>query len=175
MCYIVLIIILTLCQQMKIMQHIQQIQRTVWLLLFTIMVAAAGAQKPAADKKLYAEIAHMDSVLFTAFNSKNLEAFKNIFDKDLEFYHDKGGLSNYAANIEASKSMFARVPDLHRTLLAGSLEVYPIPGYGAIQVGIHRFCHRENGKDDCGNFKFLHIWKQTPEGWKLARVVSYDH
>jgi hypothetical protein len=35
--------------------------------------------------------------------------------------------------------------------------------------------HIENGKDDCGTFKFLQIWKHTADGWKLARVVSYGH
>jgi len=44
-----------------------------------------------------------------------------------------------------------------------------------MQVAAHKFCHTENGKPDCGTFKFVHIWKQTPKGWKIARVVSYGH
>ncbi|MNC99919.1 hypothetical protein D3C83_183680 [compost metagenome] len=53
--------------------------------------------------------------------------------------------------------------------------MYPIPGYGAMEVGVHRFCHVENGKEDCGNFKFVHIWQKKDGQWKITRVVSYDH
>jgi hypothetical protein len=62
-----------------------------------------------------------------------------------------------------------------RDLVPGSVEVYPIHGYGAIEVGAHRFCHEEGGRDDCGSFRFLDIWQQTNGAWKVTRVVSYDH
>jgi hypothetical protein len=77
--------------------------------------------------------------------------------------------------MENTKNLFSRVPDLKRQLIPGSTEVYPINGFGAVQIGSHRFCHKEAGKDDCGTFKFVHLWKKTPEGWKLSRVVSYNH
>jgi hypothetical protein len=127
------------------------------------------------SKELYDTIAHMDSVLFDAFNNRDLEVVKTIFSTDVEFYHDKGGLSNYDQTIESSKRLFDQNNGLRRTLIPGSLEVYPIKDYGAIQIGVHKFCHKENGKDDCGVFKFLHVWQRTAAGWKLARVISYDH
>lgn len=124
---------------------------------------------------LYNEIAHMDSVLFNAFNSQDAKTIGNIFDKSLEFYHDKGGLSNYAQNVEATKNLFAANNGLKRKLVEGSLEVYPINNYGAIQTGEHTFCHKENGRDDCGTFKFMHVWQKKDGVWKITRVVSYDH
>ncbi|HLK26972.1 MAG TPA: nuclear transport factor 2 family protein [Puia sp.] len=124
---------------------------------------------------LYKEIFHMDSVLFNAFNSHDLEKLKFLFSEDLEFYHDKGGLTNYTQNMQAFKEMALQTHDLKRELVSGSLEVYPINNYGAVEIGVHRFCHVENGKDVCGSFKFVHVWKKTNDGWKLARVVSYDH
>jgi hypothetical protein len=33
-------------------------------------------------------------------------------------------------------------------LVPGSLEVYPIPGYGAMQIGAHTFCHIEDGSNN---------------------------
>jgi len=57
----------------------------------------------------------------------------------------------------------------------GSLEVYPIKNYGAIEVGSHRFCHDENGRTECGTFKFLHVWRKTGTTWRLSRIVSYAH
>ena len=40
--------------------------------------------------------------------------------------------------------MFANMPDIRRDMV-GSLGVYPIKDFGAIEVGTHRFCHKENG------------------------------
>ena len=45
----------------------------------------------------------------------------------------------------------------------------------AIEIGAHRFCHREKGRITCGTCRFVHVWKQTDQGWKIARVVSYGH
>jgi hypothetical protein len=117
----------------------------------------------------------MDSVLFNAFNSRDTAKFKTLFTDDLEFYHDKGGLTGYTFSIESLKRTAASNTDLKRELIPGSLEVYPVKDYGAVQIGMHRFCHTENGKPDCGTFKFVHIWKKEKGEWKISRVVSYDH
>ena len=143
-----------------------------FLQLFLTLSTGVFAQ---SDKVLYNEIAHMDSVLFNAYNTQDIETIKKLFTDDLEFYHDKGGLSFYNQNIEAFKNHFERTEKIHRTLVAGSLEVYPIKDYGAIEVGSHTFCHKENGKDDCGTFKFVHVWQKKDGMWKISRVVSYDH
>ncbi len=55
------------------------------------------------------------------------------------------------------------------------MSIYPIPDYGAIQVGRHRFCHPENGAMDCGVFEFMHIWRKEGETWRITKVVSYGH
>ncbi len=93
----------------------------------------------------------------------------------MEFYHDKGGLTNYAQNMAAFKNTASANTDLRRDLIPGSLEVYEVKDFGAMQIGKHRFCHTENGKPDCGTFKFVHIWKKNNGEWKISRVVSYDH
>ena len=147
-------------------------------LLFVILFFLGfrgAAQNSVEDESLTRQILHMDSVLFNAFNAQDLERLKAVFSKDLEFYHDKGGLSDYEKNMESSRQLFRNVPDLRRQLMPGSTEVYPIKDFGAVQIGTHRFCHKEAGKDDCGTFKFVHLWKKTSEGWKLSRVISYDH
>ena len=117
----------------------------------------------------------MDSVLFTAFNNRDLKTFSSLFSKDLEFYHDKGGLTDYNHTVEFLKTTTAKRNSLKRELVNGTLEVYPINGYGAIQIGLHRFCHLEAGQQDCGTFKFIHIWKKVNNEWKVTRILSYDH
>ena len=59
--------------------------------------------------------------------------------------------------------------------MPGSLEVFPIKNYGAMEVGVHRFCHVEQGKEECGTFRFVHVWRRTDRKWQIARVVSYGH
>jgi hypothetical protein len=64
---------------------------------------------------------------------------------------------------------------LRRDLVKGSLEVYPVKDYGAIETCLHKFCHVENGKDDCGTFKNVMVWQKKDGQWKVTRVISYDH
>lgn len=129
------------------------------------------------SKELYDTIAHMDSIMFDAFNAHDLEKIRITFSEDLEFYHDKGGLADYKQTMENLKDLFERnkTTGLRRDLVKGTLEVYPIKDYGAVETGLHTFCHNENGKQDCGTFKFLHIWQKKGGQWKVTRVVSYDH
>jgi len=142
----------------------------------TINLANAQSQSDSiANLGLYNEITHMDSIVFNAFNTRNVDKFKTLFTEDLEFYHDKGGLTNYEHTIDFLKNTAEINNQLKRELVKGSLEVYPIPGYGAMEIGEHTFCHIENGKQECGTFKFVHIWQKKNGEWKISRVVSYDH
>lgn len=134
----------------------------------------AKPYKP-VSQALYDTIMHMDSMLFNAFNAHDPDKMAKIFSEDLEFYHDKDGLNKYEKTMESFRTVLQAIPDINRHYIPGSIEVYPAGDYGAIQTGEHRFCHMENGKPDCGVFKFVHIWKLTADGWKLTRVVSYGH
>jgi hypothetical protein len=129
------------------------------------------------SKELYDTIAHMDSVMFAAFNARDLDKIMALFSDNLEFYHDKGGLDNHQQTREKLKTLFERNQNtgLRRDLVQGSLEVYPIKDYGALETCLHRFCHVENGKNDCGIFKNIMIWQKKDGQWKVTRVISYDH
>ncbi|GAA4371773.1 nuclear transport factor 2 family protein [Hymenobacter koreensis] len=137
-----------------------------------------GANEPAAVRnELYHTIARMDSLMFEAFNRQDVAKLGTFFASDVEFFHDKGGLTNYEQTMDGFKRLFAnnQHTGLRRELVPGTLEVYPIPGYGAVETHLHKFCHKENGKDDCGVFKNMMIWQQRGTEWKVTRVVSYDH
>jgi hypothetical protein len=148
------------------------------LLGFVKFGKAQSGSDTSSKTQLYDTIAHLDSLVFSALNShqlKDVELSKTLFTTDLEFYHDTGGLTGYEHTINFFKTTAESGSDLHRELVPGTLEVYPIPGYGAMQIGQHRFCHTENGKPVCGTFKFVHVWKHDNGKWKIARVVSYGH
>jgi ketosteroid isomerase-like protein len=149
-----------------------------FVIVFLLSITISHAQKHNSDpaqKKLYAEIMHMDSVLFNAFNSRDLNTIKNIFASDLELYQDNDGLKDYNKSMEGFKNLFTRDYVLTRELVPGSMEVYPIKDFGAIQTASHIFSHVENGKLEKGTFKFVHIWKKENGSWKVCRVITYDH
>lgn len=145
------------------------------LLLATLLCATSlgvGAQKTIG---LRDEITQIDEKLFNAFNSCDLKTMDELFSHDLEFYHDLGGVSGHEGTMDNTRRNCERGLGLRRSLVEGSVEIYPIEGYGAIQKGKHTFCHLENGKNDCGTFEFVHVWRRTQGGWELARVISYGH
>lgn len=150
------------------------------LLIFSVCTSALaqsqGEKKVATTQiALYNKIAQLDSALFAAYNSKDLNLMKSFFTKDLEWYQDNGGLIHFEKVFTNFQSIFNRDYDLKRNLLKETLEVHPIEGYGAVEIGQHQFKHIENGKLEVGTFKFLMIWKNDQGSWKISRVVSYDH
>lgn len=147
-------------------------------LFATFALATGDASAQTTNKnELYKAIAHVDSLMFDAFNRQDLDALKSYFASNLEFYNDGGGLSGYEETINNFKTMFARnkTSHLRRELVAGTLEVYPVPGFGAIEVGTHKFLHTENGKEEVGILKFIQTWQYKDGKWQATRVISLGH
>ena len=120
----------------------------------------------------------MDSVLFdAAFVTCNYPRVDSILSPDVEFYHDQNGAHSDTAVRGDFKRLIGNCPaatGVRRELVAGSLEVYPIHAYGAIQMGLHRFVER--GASTHTIARFIHLWKREPDGrWFLTRVMSFDH
>lgn len=132
---------------------------------------------PPAPNALTSTIASLDSALFAAFNAHDAAALGAWFTPDLEFYHDKGGLAGYDSTMAGFQRMFtqAATAGMHREMVPGTLEVYPIGEFGALEVCQHRFCHTENGKEECGTFKNIMVWRKDGGSYKVSRVISYDH
>jgi ketosteroid isomerase-like protein len=156
--------------------HMKTICFSISLLIAAALANSAESPTPSHESgQLIETIAQMDTAAFVAFNAHNVDRLMSFFTDDLEFYHDTGGLTGYQQTTDNFKKLFTDVPDIHRDLVPGSLEVYPLKDYGAIEVGVHRFTHIENGKKETGSFKFLHVWRKAGDSWKIARVISYGH
>jgi hypothetical protein len=56
-----------------------------------------------------------------------------------------------------------------------TLEVYPLKGYGAVEIGVHRFHHPGQPEDAMGDDKFVTLWQNKDGAWKVTRVISYEH
>ena len=136
---------------------------------------ATEAAIPADAARLRELVGELDRKMFEAYNAHDVDGLMAWFTEDLEFYHDTGGLLDFAQVKAGFTSVFANNKDIRRDLVDGSLEVYPIKDYGAIEIGAHRFCHTENGKVDCGTFQFMQIWRLKDGVWKVSREVSYGH
>lgn len=125
-----------------------------------------------SDKELTQAITALDKQLFDAYNTCNLEKLGTLVTDDLEFYHDKTGLAvGKQPFLKAIKENICG--KVTRELVAGSLEVYPLHGYGAVEIGVHRFHHPNDS--DVGEAKFVQLWQYKDGAWKVSRVISYDH
>ena len=129
------------------------------------------------SRELYDSIAYLDSIFFNAFNTHDLDKLETLLAHNLEFYHDLGGVTNYNQNIEAFKKTFESERRVRRELVRGTLEVYPIKGYGAVENGIHRFYATEKGQQEklSSEAKFVQVWQKKDGMWKITRIISYGH
>ncbi|MGO9275124.1 MAG: nuclear transport factor 2 family protein [Terriglobia bacterium] len=148
-------------------------------LLLTALVAAplahVHAQAAPAPDNLFQTIQSLDTQLFDAYNHCDLEKFGSLLADDLEFYHDVTGLSRSRQTVvEAVKNNICG--KVTRELVPGSLEVYPIANYGAVEIGVHRFHHPgQENEQSVGEAKFIHLWQNKDGVWKITRVISFDH
>jgi uncharacterized protein (TIGR02246 family) len=133
------------------------------------------AQAAPAPDPLFQTIQALDAQLFDAYNHCDLEKFGSLLADDLEFYHDKTGLSRgRQALVEGVKNNICG--KVTRELAPGTLEVYPIADYGAVEIGVHRFHHPgHESTESVGEAKFVQLWQQKDGAWKLTRVLSFDH
>jgi Domain of unknown function (DUF4440) len=120
-------------------------------------------------------IASLDAALFDSYNRCDLEKFSSFFVDDVEFYHDQGGVTLGRQKLTESvkNNICGKVT---RELVSGTLQVYYMKGYGAVEMGVHRFHHPgHEDTEPVGEGKFIHLWQYKDGAWKITRVVSYDH
>jgi Domain of unknown function (DUF4440) len=143
------------------------------LVLLSLCVVRTDAQPAGQPDPLFKTIQSLDGKLFDAYNRCDLTTLGAMVSDDLEFYHDQTGLSvgkqPFLAAIK--QNICGKV---QRELLSGTLEVYPLKGYGAVEIGIHRFHHPQN-PENVGDAKFVMLWQNKDDVWKVTRVISYNH
>jgi len=155
--------------------------------LGTTLAPQGGRQIPAAHPEdssdglqagaLFDALAQMDSSLFKAsFETCDAAKANAIFTDDVEFYHDQDGLAVGEQVRENTRRLTSSCPGdrgVKRTIVPGSVRVYPIQGYGAVQTGTHRF--DERGASTSTLARFVNVWRFQEARWRLARVLSLDH
>lgn len=138
---------------------------------------SAPQKRPQTGSSLEETITRLDQRLFEAFNhcdkEDQLRAFGAFFAPNVEFYHDEGGVTWTRAEMIGRTRAYV-AGKYRRELIPGSLKVYPIKGYGALETGLHQFVDMASGKPT-GLADFSHVWRRRNKSWEITRVLSYGH
>lgn len=160
----------------------KDLNKTVVLLLSVCFFSQGFAQT--AEQKLTATILYKDSLFWTAYNNCDNESFGQFLTDDVEFYHDKGGITNGLKSLaESFKNNLCSNENfrLKREGIPGTMKVFPLQKsdtiYGAILSGEHVFYILEKEKKERldGKARFTHLWLLNNGVWKMSRILSYDH
>lgn len=131
----------------------------------------ATASYVPVDRALYDTVVALDRTFFAAFNGCDLETQATMLADDLEFFHDSGGYTN--SKTESMEAVRTNIcGKVTRSLVEGSIEVYPIPDYGAVQMGTHTFFNKREPDAPQSPGKFVHIWRNDDGVWQITKVIS---
>jgi hypothetical protein len=140
-----------------------------------VVLNVSRAAAPAPDP-LYQKVLALDAALFDSFNRcsdpAELKKHAAFFAEDVEFYHDLGGATGGAEELMANTLKNA-CGKFRREIDIASFRVFPIPGYGAISIGTHRFCHTPTTCE--GIAEFTTVWREKNDRWQITRALSYAH
>lgn len=152
--------------------------------LICLLTMPSMMKAQSADEQAIQKILKKDSLFWMGYNKCDTTGYNQMFTKDLEFYHDKGGITLGADTLAMTlQRNLCSNPDfrLRREEVKGTVKVFMLHNsgviYGAILSGEHVFFVLEKGKDARldGKAKFTHLWLLTDNVWKMKRILSYDH
>jgi hypothetical protein len=156
--------------------------KTLTLVFVLCSITCSSAQNN--KEKVTETILRLDGQFWDAYNRCDTDKMSTFFTQDIEFYHDKGGVTIGLDNFTAAlKNGLCGNPNSHlrREAVEGTVKVFPLQKgdviYGAVISGQHYFYVNEKGNPEYrdGLAKFFHVWLLKDGSWKMARVISYDH
>jgi hypothetical protein len=153
---------------------------TLVIALWILSLANPSKAQGNENLSLTETIFHLDSLFWKSYNECDVEGMKSFCSDDIEFYHDKGGLTlgweSFGESLK--KGLCGREGwHLRREPVQATVKVYPLGNYGAIISGEHVFYVNEKGNPEYldGQALFTQVWLLRDEKWKMARVFSYNH
>lgn len=126
---------------------------------------------------LQEEIETADQKLFSAYNACDIKTFDRLLASNLQFFHDTTGLTDHQWNVEALSKRCKEATKYRRVLEQGTVRVFPVPGFGAIEFGRHQFYATDGTAPSTlvASPEFTNVWKKTNDGWRLAMALSVGH
>lgn len=141
------------------------------ILLFMLFMTLLKTQaQQAPQDELYRKVVSLDSTFFHAYNTCDIETQRAFYNDTIEFYHDKDGLETSKEKLLADSKKYI-CGKVERILVPGSIEVSPVPGYGAIEIGQHQFHNLKENRVSHPS-RFLIVWKNNNGKWTMTRVIS---
>lgn len=141
---------------------------TITIFLLSFLIQKGKAQN---IPNLKEKIIQLDSLFFTAYNNCDMKTQADFYSDTIEFFHDKSGLTTDKQKILADTKKYI-CGKVARELIPGSIEVSPLPNYGAVEIGMHQFRNKQEPNAQPHPSRFLIIWKQEGENWKISKVIS---
>lgn len=153
------------------------------LLLTGYFYRPASAQ--VSNATLIAAAVKADSLFWIAYNQCDVQGMMQFIPEDMEFYHDKGGItlgdSAFQASIKNGLCSDLGKFRLRREIVDGSGKTNPMMKndrvYGVLMTGKHLFYLSQNGEKERadGLAEYADLWLLQDGQWKMARVFSYNH
>lgn len=128
------------------------------------------------------QVRKVDTAYWHEFNFGPSAALNLHLAKDVEFYHDLGGMElGYDALAKVNAGMDGIENRARRVLVPDTLRIFPMRRgpdvYGAIVMGEHDFFRTQSGKivEKWARSSFTHLMLKKEGVWKVARIYSYNH
>jgi hypothetical protein len=150
------------------------------LLLAHPALAADPAERDTVKQLILAR----DAEFWAAYNSCDTSHYDRFFTRDVEFYHDRGGVTlGLEALVETIRKNLCNGsgPHLRRDPLPETTHLSLLENgsdiYGAVLTGEHLFFAIEPGQPPRpdSHARYVHLWLKIDGEFKMARVLSYDH
>jgi hypothetical protein len=89
----------------------------------------------------------------------------------------------YFADRGVARQLFTHTDTLRRTFCgkyrreaaASDQRIYPLPDYGAMQIGTQWFCAVDSQPCRGQRMQFMAIWRQRDGAWQITRLVRYGY
>jgi hypothetical protein len=124
------------------------------------------------------------SLYRVAYNECDLDKMQKYVAEDVEFYHDKGGITlGKDALMKSIKDNLCSNANFktRREAIPETVKIYELKNgnetYGAIISGEHYFFNSYDGNPEKreGLAGFSQLWILKDNDWKMTRIFSYDH
>jgi len=150
----------------------------VGLLAWAVQARAAA---PATSADQLQAVGQADAAFWEAYNRCDLAAMEALLTLDVEFWHDKTGLTTTRPAVVRSLAAGpCGTPGmrLRREAVVDSVQVYPLADAGVLVTGQHRFLVTRAPQRERldGSARFASVWTRGADmQWRMHRIVSYDH
>lgn len=148
-------------------------RRLLPLVLWCMAFAAVAADDEQAVRAA-------DARYWQAYNACDLPTMGELLTDDVEFYHDKTGLTASKSAVLASLRKGPcgdPASHLRREAVDAGIRFHPLAGGFALLSGTHRFHLRQDGGPERldGQAEFTNLWQSVDGRWRMRRILSYAH